>query len=619
MSTITPPVTLMQSRPGQIRAFNGGPPPGAAGARFGPAAGVGVRGSVVITGGPPPHAAAIAAAPLNTNMASPPNVTAPISPSQLYLQPSPPSGLLQLSPICIDTSSPPPPQQQQQQAVRQQQQQLSHHQPTPPFSNGHVASPNNLQSPGVIEIKTEPQPYSPAASTTSANGQRNSSGSNVPTSPFADQQATSPPPNNPFDAPQPQPPQQSNTVSGGGADPNRRRRPQEELCLVCGDRASGYHYNALACEGCKGFFRRSITKNSKHACKYGDRCEIDMYMRRKCQACRLKKCYTVGMRAECVVPESQCQKKREAKKAQKRNNSGDSVSGTLSPTAPQIKRESEAGTTLSSLGISVPSSSRLSAEATQQRNLKPEEEELINRIVFYQDEYENPTEEELNLVYHVPIQPVGGGGGGGGPGGGGTNAEAESDRLFQHMTEMTILRVQLIVEFSKHLPGFQTLCREDQVSLLKGCSSEVMMLRGARRYDPQRDSIIYATNYPFSKDNYVKAGLANEALFRFCRNMCKMKVDNAEYALITAIVIFSDRHNVREPKRVEKIQEIYVEALQSYVMAKRKSSHMVAFAKLLSVLTELRSLGNSNAKTCFELRMINRKLPPFLAEIWDIK
>ena len=25
-----------------------------------------------------------------------------------------------------------------------------------------------------------------------------------------------------------------------------------ELCLVCGDRASGFHYNALSCEGCKG-------------------------------------------------------------------------------------------------------------------------------------------------------------------------------------------------------------------------------------------------------------------------------------------------------------------------------------------------------------------------------
>ena len=28
----------------------------------------------------------------------------------------------------------------------------------------------------------------------------------------------------------------------------------EELCLICGDRASGYHYNALSCEGCKGKF-----------------------------------------------------------------------------------------------------------------------------------------------------------------------------------------------------------------------------------------------------------------------------------------------------------------------------------------------------------------------------
>lgn len=41
------------------------------------------------------------------------------------------------------------------------------------------------------------------------------------------------------------------------SDPKRAKkgptpRQQEELCLVCGDRASGYHYNALTCEGCKG-------------------------------------------------------------------------------------------------------------------------------------------------------------------------------------------------------------------------------------------------------------------------------------------------------------------------------------------------------------------------------
>ena len=42
-----------------------------------------------------------------------------------------------------------------------------------------------------------------------------------------------------------------------------------------------------------------------------------MYMRRKCQECRLKKCLTVGMRPECVVPEYQCAIKRESKRAQK--------------------------------------------------------------------------------------------------------------------------------------------------------------------------------------------------------------------------------------------------------------------------------------------------------------
>ena len=27
---------------------------------------------------------------------------------------------------------------------------------------------------------------------------------------------------------------------------------EDELCMICGDKASGYHYNALSCEGCKG-------------------------------------------------------------------------------------------------------------------------------------------------------------------------------------------------------------------------------------------------------------------------------------------------------------------------------------------------------------------------------
>lgn len=45
--------------------------------------------------------------------------------------------------------------------------------------------------------------------------------------------------------------------------------------------------------------------------------------------------------------------------------------------------------------------------------------------------------------------------------------EDQCDIRFRHITEITILTVQLIVEFAKRLPGFDKLLREDQIALLK--------------------------------------------------------------------------------------------------------------------------------------------------------
>ncbi|KAL1463352.1 hypothetical protein WDU94_015110, partial [Cyamophila willieti] len=84
------------------------------------------------------------------------------------------------------------------------------------------------------------------------------------------------------------------------------------------------------------------------------------------------------------------------------------------------------------------------------------------------------------------------------------------------------------------------------------------------------------------------------------------------------IFIFTERPNLTEAWKVEKIQEIYLEALKAYVDNRVRNNSTTIFAKLLSVLTELRTLGNQNSELCFSFKVKNKKLPPFLAEIWDV-
>ncbi|XP_076861393.1 nuclear receptor subfamily 1 group D member 1-like isoform X2 [Brachyhypopomus gauderio] len=73
------------------------------------------------------------------------------------------------------------------------------------------------------------------------------------------------------------------------------------LCKVCGDIASGYHYGVHACEGCKGFFRRSIQQNIHYKmCVRNENCLIMRMNRNRCQHCRFRKCLSVGMSRDAV-------------------------------------------------------------------------------------------------------------------------------------------------------------------------------------------------------------------------------------------------------------------------------------------------------------------------------
>lgn len=77
-----------------------------------------------------------------------------------------------------------------------------------------------------------------------------------------------------------------------------------ELCAICEDRATGHHYGVPSCEGCKGFFKRSVQNKKTYTCRNLTKdCPMDKRHRNRCQYCRFQKCLKVGMIKEGKITE----------------------------------------------------------------------------------------------------------------------------------------------------------------------------------------------------------------------------------------------------------------------------------------------------------------------------
>ncbi|KAF4523711.1 hypothetical protein B566_EDAN011575 [Ephemera danica] len=118
----------------------------------------------------------------------------------------------------------------------------------------------------------------------------------------------------------------SNKASGSGSNngessnaypPNHPLSGSKHLCSICGDRASGKHYGVYSCEGCKGFFKRTVRKDLSYACREDKNCIIDKRQRNRCQYCRYQKCLAMGMKREAVQEERQRTREKGEAESQK--------------------------------------------------------------------------------------------------------------------------------------------------------------------------------------------------------------------------------------------------------------------------------------------------------------
>lgn len=104
------------------------------------------------------------------------------------------------------------------------------------------------------------------------------------------------------------------------------------ICAICGDKASGKHYGVHSCEGCKGFFKRTVRKDLTYTCRDTRDCTIDKRQRNRCQYCRYQKCLTAGMKREAVQEERQKHKDKNDDQSQTQNDLKEGSDGSSSQT-----------------------------------------------------------------------------------------------------------------------------------------------------------------------------------------------------------------------------------------------------------------------------------------------
>ncbi|KAG8191055.1 hypothetical protein JTE90_029495 [Oedothorax gibbosus] len=399
-------------------------------------------------------------------------------------------------------------------------------------------------------------------------------------------------------------------------------RKFNELCVVCGDKASGRHYGAVSCEGCKGFFKRSIRKQLGYACRGARDCEVTKHHRNRCQYCRLQKCLTMGMRADSVQSERKPADSREK------------------PTSPPMATSSQriydnrANMSVGKSDLSTLANVVTSLVAMKQ---SPGDQSHNDPLVTVNGESHNrllskDSNNVISKAFDTMVKVAGGC-----SDQLSIHLEPENDSLFEfdgpllldshvafHLTTpnpgSSYLNVHYICEsgsrllflsvhWARSIPAFQLLQPEVQATLVRSCWSELFTLGLAQCSQVMSVKTIFTaiiTHLQSSvQQDRLSASRVKQVTDHICKlqdfvnSMLRLQVDEHEYAYLKAIVLFSPDHpSLPSARQVEKFQDKGYQELRSYI-GQTFPENNDRFPKLLLRLPALRSLQPSITEELF--------------------
>uniref|UniRef100_H2Z6Z1 Nuclear receptor domain-containing protein n=1 Tax=Ciona savignyi TaxID=51511 RepID=H2Z6Z1_CIOSA len=291
------------------------------------------------------------------------------------------------------------------------------------------------------------------------------------------------------------------------------------------------------CEGCKGFFKRTVRKFLTYTCRDDKDCIIDKRQRNRCQYCRYQKCTAMGMKKEAVQEERQ------------KNRDQDEVIGDTSHDDMPVDKILQA---------------ELASDPKLEELISMQEVIYIKEIMVYSSyimiacwvyrsyfhhllmkecvKRKVSKSNSCKVKFVVPIDA--------------SVCKAADHQLFT------------LVEWAKRVPMFTTLPLDDQVTLLRAGWNELLIASFSHRSIEISDGIILASGLRVYRQTAHSAGVGaifDRVLTELIAKMRDMAMDRTELGCLRSIVLFNpDAKELTDAAYIETLREKVYASLEVY-------------------------------------------------------
>ncbi|EYB85461.1 hypothetical protein Y032_0297g1723 [Ancylostoma ceylanicum] len=368
----------------------------------------------------------------------------------------------------------------------------------------------------------------------------------------------------------------------------------EAICAVCGDGHAKLHYGVLACYGCKGFFRRTLTGKYRYACRFGNNCVVDKFQRNSCRYCRFNRCIEVGMDPKAVRPDRDLTGKQKVPRIRKKPIDEELLSHVLRLHGDDWSRKLNNDTRILLLQLMNIEAKVVKGDNNMSNNMQPPRDprNISLKEMFEQKPSMDGRRTEMR---YEPFRM------------------ARTEELSEIAHRRAIAAVDWVDSLTEIAEVPET---EDKVALVKSCYSPLTIFNFSARTaqnTPNPDILCLCSHSyvprrlppEFNETNHLSNVLIDRTLNELVAPLRKLNLKEEEIVPLKAIIILnpnakglSDRAKIAIGDLRDKVQDMLFQIVKELHPIYTASSRFGNLLLLLPTITTLSGLMSENMQFC---------------------